>query len=107
MSLLLSLALCIGAPAPLERTRHGSPADDESTSVISCKDFALPLRVRADAKADLRELQLHVSVDGGKTWRLADSVSPDETSFRFCAPRDGLHLTKGPPDQKVRVRDGR
>jgi hypothetical protein len=124
MSLLLSLALSIGAPAPLERHRHAPPADDESTTVISGRDFVLPLRVRDDAKANLRELQLHVSVDGGRTWHLADAVSPDEASFRFCAPRDGLYLfklrlvwkngtvepkdlTRGPPDQKVRVRSDR
>src|SRR5690606_14676003 len=37
------------------------------------------------------EIQLHVSTDGGKTWRHVDSVPPVEGKFTFDAAGDGAY----------------
>lgn len=53
--------------------------------------FRIPFKIDAAAlqRLNARELQLHVSRDGGVTWEHAQSLPPDGAKFEYQAPGDG------------------
>lgn len=53
--------------------------------------FRIPFKIEAAAlqRLNARELQLHVSKDGGVTWELAQVLSPESAKFEYQAPADG------------------
>ena len=90
-SLIVLLAsLSLGAPAPVPR--GAAPvADGDDVFVMEVKAFFIPLHVRADRAEEVFEVRLHVSDDQGKTWRVAQAVTPGAKAFSFVAPREGLY----------------
>jgi len=61
--------------------------------VIPSKErtFRIPFQTQANGRA-LREVQLMVSADQGRTWRLSASAAPEQGFFQqYTAPQDGLY----------------
>lgn len=54
------------------------------------RTFRIPFNVGAGA-AQIRQVQLYVSLDQGQSWQPAANAPPDQRFFRFVADRDGLH----------------
>src|SRR5688572_12114556 len=54
------------------------------------RTFRIPFNVGAGA-AQIRQVQLYVSLDQGQTWQASANAPPDQRFFRFVAERDGLH----------------
>ncbi len=81
---MLVLAPCLLGPAVLGQ---GPPAD-----VIYSRHaaFQIPFQAGADRNR-LRQLQLFVSTDQGRSWQASAIASPSHQSFRFTADRDGLY----------------
>ncbi len=76
--LTLLLALGVG----------GNPPD-----VFTMRSNALeiPIRINEAKRAEIRELELHVSTDQGRTWTLVGRAKPDQRAFAFQARGDGLY----------------
>jgi hypothetical protein len=55
------------------------------------RHLEIPIRVNEAKRADLKELELHVSTDQGRTWTLAGRAKPDQKAFNFHAHNDGLY----------------
>jgi hypothetical protein len=75
---VLLLALGVGANPPdvyTMRNRH----------------LEIPIRVNEARRAELSELELHVSTDQGRTWTLTGRAKPDQKAFGFHAPDDGQY----------------
>src|SRR4051812_46245032 len=53
--------------------------------------FKIPVQVGTAQQGKIKELQLFVSANQGKTWQQAASLSPDGNAFRFEAPGRGLY----------------
>ncbi|MEI8383558.1 MAG: hypothetical protein WCJ09_25805 [Planctomycetota bacterium] len=53
--------------------------------------FRIPFKIEPAAlqRLNARELQLHVSKDGGATWELSQSLPPDSARFEYQAAGDG------------------
>jgi hypothetical protein len=51
----------------------------------------VPVFYKPDGHIKPTEFSLFASADDGKTWKNAQSITPDEDSFIFCAPDDGLY----------------
>jgi len=53
--------------------------------------FRIPFKIEPAAlqRLNARELQLHVSRDGGVTWELAQALPPDGAKFEYQAASDG------------------
>ena len=66
----------------------GAPDSDEYP--ISSRRIEIPVGYNASERHRIRELRLFVSRDRGKTWQLSGRITPDQTSFVFRAPEDGL-----------------
>jgi hypothetical protein len=54
------------------------------------KLFNIPFQA-GPGQERLRQLQLYVSTDRGRTWQQAAAATPQQTHFRFISDRDGLH----------------
>jgi hypothetical protein len=54
------------------------------------RGFLIPITVRPDQKANLRELVLFASRDQGGTWEIVSRAQPDATTFNFTAEKDGM-----------------
>jgi hypothetical protein len=80
--------------------------------------FEFPVTVESARRAEIRELRLYCSADKGKSWQLANVITPDKGKFTYSAPGDGEYwfrsavvdkqgkqdpenLYKVPPDQKM------
>jgi hypothetical protein len=71
---------------------QGFPADAAPQPVATNKTrFRIPFKIEAAAlqRMNARELQLHVSRDGGATWELAQTLPPDGAKFEYQAAGDG------------------
>src|SRR5690606_2846468 len=52
--------------------------------------FAIPFKIDASAGGQRPAgVQLHLSDDGGRTWRLYEQVEPGASKFNFRADHDG------------------
>jgi hypothetical protein len=69
--------------------RIRAPATDPIST--DDREFAIPFLVEPfDAQGEpLAWVQLHVSEDHGRSWRLEEEARPEKGSFTFRAPRDG------------------
>lgn len=76
LTLLLSLGL-------------GAPPSDVYT--MRSRNLEIPIRVNESKRNEIRELELHVSTDQGRTWVLAGRAKPDQQVFAFRAPSDGTY----------------
>src|SRR5262245_56093958 len=66
-------------------------AGDPSSDVVPMRDraFDIPIRLDPARKAEIRELQLSVSIDQGKSWHVVAVATPDQSVFGYQAPNDG------------------
>src|SRR6266446_6177582 len=58
------------------------------------RNFQIPLRIEEARRAEIKQVILWASVDGGKSWDQASTVTPDKEGFNYYAPGDGLYLFK-------------
>jgi hypothetical protein len=55
------------------------------------QNLEIPIRVNDAKRAEIKELELHVSTDMGRTWTLSGRATPDQRAFGFHARGDGLY----------------
>lgn len=53
--------------------------------------FQIPIRIQASRRDEIKELQLYVSRDQGRTWDLVAKATPDKDNFPYYAPSDGTY----------------
>jgi hypothetical protein len=61
---------------------------------LNQRSFQIPLRIEEARRAEIKQLILWASLDGGKAWDQVATVSPDKEAFNYYAPADGLYLFK-------------
>jgi hypothetical protein len=57
---------------------------------VNQKGFTIPISVKPERRADVRELVLYVSRDQGRTWEIHGRTAPDRKGFDYFANSDGL-----------------
>ncbi len=80
MTHLACLSLLVALPAV---------AEPEDVFRIESRKFEFPVRVDPNRKDEIKEIQLYVSWDRGKSWEKVKSFGPDTTAVLFEAKRDG------------------
>src|SRR5262249_54954471 len=75
-------------PQKSSRSNERMPSDD--VPVLHQRDVRIPFQLGPNAPNIVR-LLLYYSTDEGKTWTQAAEAGPDDGSFRFHAPADGLY----------------
>ena len=83
--LLTTLSVC--APAPVFR-EPPLEADSDHVQVIYGKRCTMAW---FGDEANVAKVHFHFSADQGKTWRIAQSVSPKDAICDFEAPRPGIY----------------
>jgi hypothetical protein len=68
-----------------------APAQAGDTSTINKRTFKIPIEIKPEEQAKMRELLLFVSNDDGKTWNQSAKKLPSEQYFSFFAPADGVY----------------
>ncbi len=68
----------------------GQGAAPVETTYANKREFRIPFNPGAGAQ-NLKQLQLFVSTDQGRTWAPAAIVAPDQQKFHFLAERDGSY----------------
>jgi hypothetical protein len=68
-------------------------AQEGGTPVIFSRfrHFKIPINLGPGGQERLKQLQLFVSTDMGKSWQPSAVVPPTEANFRFICERDGLY----------------
>lgn len=90
-AIYFALLSALGGFAPL----HAQPSDGADLTPVHSRQrrFAIPFHVDESPQAALpHQVQLHVSEDGGASWRLHVALPPQEKRFIFEAPDDGEYL---------------
>jgi hypothetical protein len=69
-----------------------SPAQlaDPAVFTVQHRTFRVPVQIES-RRREFEKIALFVSTDYGKTWKEAGVIDPDEESFRYIAPADGLY----------------
>jgi hypothetical protein len=68
-----------------------TPASDEPEFTrLTARRFEFPLFVQPDRLEEIRQINLFISWDRGKTWKKVASASASQKAIRYTAPRDGL-----------------
>jgi hypothetical protein len=69
------------------------PASVGGQVVLTSPDRVLriPFEIEPAVSSSLETVQLWFSTDEGRTWREADSATPDMMTFTFRAPHDGIY----------------
>lgn len=83
--LLTALVAALSTAAPI-------PGGDGPEPIYTQQRvFAIPFYIERPeiTSQEAAEVQLHVSTDGGETWRAYDKADPGQRNFIFEAPRDG------------------
>ena len=78
------LVLCLSAPV-------GSADAGPDVIRVNARQFQIPVEIQRGQRPNIKELQLYVSADQGKTWQQAASVRSDAKAFSFEAPREGTY----------------
>jgi hypothetical protein len=81
------LCLVTGLIQPEDQKR--SP--ELRTITVHHRRFLIPFRIDPGVIDEVRTVSLHLSRDGGKTWKLINEVSPDRGGFPYKATEDGLY----------------
>jgi hypothetical protein len=84
---MLELAIC----ALLTCHSKGQQHDEPGTIVLDRRGFVMPLRIEPQFAARLRECNLFVSEDRGKTWRLFSTVPAGRREFLCKVAKDGVY----------------
>ena len=87
VTLGLGLALAPGALAPGAAPQQPQP--EAKFVPYNQRKFWAPVTIPPADVARLRSVQLWCSTNGGATWKLAATTTPDKPSFEFSAPADG------------------
>lgn len=61
------------------------------TYFINQQQIRIPISVEPARRAEIKEIHLFVSADGGKSWDQQAVASPDQDAFSFFAPKDGVY----------------
>jgi hypothetical protein len=77
---MLTLLLALGV--------GGTPPD---VYTMRNPNLEIPIRVNEVKRPEIRELELHVSTDQGRTWTLAGRAKPEQQAFGFHASGDGIY----------------
>lgn len=64
-------------------------AQAEPVDYARKRAFFIPFSISSEDQTRIREVQLYVSDNQGRSWRLHSSVGPRESRFSFQAERDG------------------
>src|SRR5436190_19118928 len=66
-------------------------AGQTSSDVVytNLRSGRIPPDINPARLAEIRELQLFMSPDRGKTWNQVDKITPDKEGFTYSAPNDG------------------
>jgi hypothetical protein len=83
-TLSLALLLLATGAAP------GDPAGPEVVHLNS-RNIEIPIQIKPGQRESLKQLMLCYSADQGATWLQGPWASPDQKSFTFYAPTDGLY----------------
>src|SRR5262245_37480868 len=86
MSMFLALGLLSGL---VTRSLSGNELDD--TERIDSRSFMIPIYYKRDIRDQVDRLRILVSLDKGKTWKVAGELPVDQTVFAYTAPKDGLY----------------
>jgi hypothetical protein len=54
----------------------------------------IPSTINPERRADIRELELYVSSDQGRSWMVVDKITPDKTFFTYATQADGEYWFK-------------
>ena len=54
------------------------------------RGFLIPISVKAESRANVRELVLYLSRDEGRTWEINNRALPNAKEFSFQSPSDGM-----------------
>ena len=87
----LALACGLATPAHPQDEPTGRPAANPDRPLpFKNRSFRIPFQVDPADRGRIKEVQLWVSTDMGRSWRQAGRTSSDQTSFpAYHAPRDG------------------
>jgi hypothetical protein len=58
---------------------------------INARNFSIPIHVDPSQRSLMKELILCVSADEGRTWQQTAAAKPDQESFTYYAPNDGVY----------------
>jgi hypothetical protein len=85
VALVAMLGLGVGQPAP--------PASSAATDYhpFTTPSIKLPIALQPDKVKNIRQLELHVSNDGGQVWQRVAAAPPTQKYFEFKAPADGRY----------------
>lgn len=83
LAMVFSLAAILAAPLPLRAQ------GEEAPSVVNSYMFSFDFSAPANEAAELQEIQLHYSIDQGRTWKLYRGVAPSDGKITFEAAGDG------------------
>ncbi len=61
---------------------------------INARSFSIPIEISGGQREKIRELELFVSPDEGKTWNKTSVIAPDKGGFTYTAPIDGIYWFK-------------
>jgi hypothetical protein len=85
---------------------HAEPVD-RTVYTVQQRAFRVPVKIESRS-SEIERILLFVSADQGKTWQEAGTIGPEEESFRYLAPGDGVYWfavqialknkSKEPPD---------
>jgi hypothetical protein len=91
---MLTLLLTLGV--------GGTPPD---VYTMRNTNLEIPIRINDAKRPDIKELELHVSIDQGRTWTLSGRAKPEQQAFGFHAQGDGLYWFSVCAIDKVGRRD--
>ncbi len=82
-------SLAQAPPLPPQAVAQPPSSGRIPTQVTRMVVFSIPFAPPADVYPRAVEVQLFVSDDGGRNWRLVNRANPSRKQFTFRAPRDG------------------
>jgi hypothetical protein len=85
------MAVCAAVAAAGQEAPPAAPRGPRQigdTVFHNSRAFRIPFNVDEAARSQLKEIQLIVSSDYGKSWQSEGTVGPDQPTFTFHAPRD-------------------
>jgi hypothetical protein len=82
--------LCVVLAMSAARIHAAGP--DEN--FINQRSFSIPITIAGDRQDKIKEVELYVSTDDGKTWNGQAVIGPDRGEFVYTAPADGAYWFK-------------
>ena len=96
MSMLATIYLCAALAVALgDATEPGTEVEPYWPKItptkLNTREIAIPINFDPARRDEIKELFLYVTSDKGKTWRKADTATPDRQAFVFRAETDDLY----------------